>query len=201
MHKGKIFNRPKHDYYKQTRCTSTAQEEQSALPAGVINRHEDSSEDEDCYGEGKEMAKEAQELRAAAHWINQSGWDTASEGRAVSPTTGREIDLRLDWTDVKKKLKKGVEADLNAPPRRLDEEIVFSDYSLDKLDPTQRVFADRVLKWAADVVAVYKNTSASGRFLKSCLALVVGWLGGQREVHDVENCGTACSALVPAGKN
>ena len=83
MRKGKVFNRPKHDFYKQTRCTSTAQEEQSALPAGVINRHEDSSEDEDCYGEGKEMAKEAQELRATAHWINQSGWDTASEGRAV----------------------------------------------------------------------------------------------------------------------
>ena len=89
MLKGKIFKRPKHDFYKQTRCTSTAQEEQSALPVGVINRHEDSSEDKDCYGEGKEMANEAQELRAAAHWINQSGWDTASEGRAVSPTTGQ----------------------------------------------------------------------------------------------------------------
>jgi len=118
----------------------------------------------------------------------------------VSATTGREIDLRFDWTDVKKKFKKGPEADLKTLPRCLDEEIVFSDYSLDKLDPTQRVFADRVLKWAADVVAVYKHTSASGRFFKSCLALVVGWLGGQREVHDVENCGTACSALVPAGK-
>jgi len=60
MSKGKISNRPKHDLYKQTRCTSTVQEEQSALPAGVINRHEDSSEDEDCYGEWKGMAKEAQ---------------------------------------------------------------------------------------------------------------------------------------------
>ena len=57
MRKGKIFNRPKHDYYKQTRCTSTAQEEQSALPVGVINRHEDSSEDEDCYGEGRRWSK------------------------------------------------------------------------------------------------------------------------------------------------
>ena len=41
MRKGKISNRPNRDYYKQTRCTSTAQEEQSALPVGVINRHED----------------------------------------------------------------------------------------------------------------------------------------------------------------
>ena len=45
--KATVVNR-RHDFYKQTRCTSTAQEEQSALPAGVINRNEDSSDDEAC---------------------------------------------------------------------------------------------------------------------------------------------------------
>ena len=45
----------KHSFYKQTRCTSAAQEEQSALPAGVLNVHEDSS-DEDAYlGEQKDQ--------------------------------------------------------------------------------------------------------------------------------------------------
>ena len=67
--------------------------------------HED-SDDEDAMeyiGEQKELAKEAQELRAAQPFINQEGWDAAGEGRATSPTSGREIDLRLDWDDVKRK--------------------------------------------------------------------------------------------------
>ena len=51
--KAKVFNY-KHTYYKQTRFTSTAQEEQSALPAGVFNVHEDSSDEEDYVGEQKE---------------------------------------------------------------------------------------------------------------------------------------------------
>ena len=41
----------KHSFYEQTRCTSTAQEEQSALPAGVINVHEDSSGEDNYFGE------------------------------------------------------------------------------------------------------------------------------------------------------
>ena len=46
------------------------------------------------------------ELRAASHWVNQAGWDVVQEGRAVSPTTGAEINLRLDWGEVEKKLAK-----------------------------------------------------------------------------------------------
>ena len=45
----------KHSFYKQTRCTSTAQEEQSALPTGVVKRYEDSSDDDDYFGEQKEQ--------------------------------------------------------------------------------------------------------------------------------------------------
>ena len=78
-----------------------------ALPAGVINVNEDSEDDGEYYGEQKEIAEEVQELRAAAHWVNQEGWGAAREGRAVSPTTGKDVDLRLDWGDVKRKLQTG----------------------------------------------------------------------------------------------
>ncbi len=44
--KSRVVN-SKHGFYKHTRVTSTAQEEQSALPAGVINQHEDSSDGEE----------------------------------------------------------------------------------------------------------------------------------------------------------
>ena len=37
----------KHPFCRHTRCTSTAQEEQSALPIGVIHVNEDSSGEED----------------------------------------------------------------------------------------------------------------------------------------------------------
>ena len=44
LRKGGIFNN-KHGFYKRTRCTSTAQEEYSALPAGVINVCEDTDDE------------------------------------------------------------------------------------------------------------------------------------------------------------
>ena len=47
--KAKVVNH-KHKYYKQTRCTSTTQEAQSALPAGAINVHEDSDEASSAAG-------------------------------------------------------------------------------------------------------------------------------------------------------
>ena len=37
------------------------------------------------------------------------------------------------------------------------------DYSFDKLDPTQRAFVERVMKWARDVVRVYKEVKETGR--------------------------------------
>ena len=36
----------RHTFYKQTKVTSLAQEEQSALPAGVMNVHEGSDDDD-----------------------------------------------------------------------------------------------------------------------------------------------------------
>ena len=68
---------------------------------------EDSVDDNDFVGEQKEIAQEMQQLREVQHWVNQNGWDHASEGKAVSATTGQEIDLRLDWDEVAKKLAPG----------------------------------------------------------------------------------------------
>ena len=80
-----MFNR-KHSFYRHTRCTSVAQKEQSALPAGVVNTYEDSDDEGAYLGEQKEIQKEMDELRVAQHWVNQEGWDAAAEGRAVHPT-------------------------------------------------------------------------------------------------------------------
>ena len=87
-----IFN-GKHNFYRNTWCVSVAQEEQSALPAGIINSHEDSSDDDDVCGEQREIAKEVQELRAAEQWVKHEGWDARAEGQALSLSSGGEIDL------------------------------------------------------------------------------------------------------------
>ena len=94
-------------------------------------------------GEQKEIQREAQELRAVQSWINQEGWDAAAEGRAVSQKTGRTIDLRLAWDEVRRKLSPEAEVQSSA---RLREGDVLRDYALAKLDPMQRAFANRVLK-------------------------------------------------------
>ena len=39
----------RHNFYKQTKVTSLAQEEQSALPAGVLNTYEDSTDEEAVF--------------------------------------------------------------------------------------------------------------------------------------------------------
>ena len=151
----------KHNVYRMTRCTSTAQEEQSALPAGCINTFEDSEDDAAYTGEQKEIERECQELRAVESWINQEGWDTAAEGFAKSPKTGNKIDLRLAWEDVKKKLQA---VDTPSAATRLDPEKVNKEYDLEKLDPTQRAFADRVLLWAKELVQVYKENKSTGQW-------------------------------------
>ena len=119
--------------------------QQSAIPAGVFNADED-SDDEDAYlGEQKELQKEMQELLAAKDWINQKGWDVASEALVVSPSSGKTIDLRLDWAIVERKLKQGCGDLAVSDAGDVDEAKVLADFSLDKLDPTQRVCADRVI--------------------------------------------------------
>ena len=173
--KAKVYNE-KHSYYRYTRCTSVAQEESSALPGGVFNVNEDSDDDEAYYGEQKEIQKEMDELRAVQHWVNQEGWDLSVEARALSPKTVKEVDLRLDWGDVKKRLGKGADADVDAAPARVDRDALARDYSLEALDPTQRAFANRVLKWVSEVVEIYKKVSATGKPQR--VPLLRTWLCG-----------------------
>ena len=117
-----------------------------------------------------------QELQAAKHWFNQEGWDAAGEGRAVSPATGEEVDLRLDWADVKRTLAMGAELDPGAGTPRVDADVVDRDYALDKLDPTQRAFADLALAWAAEVTRVYLEVRDTGKQRR--LPKLRTWLGG-----------------------
>ena len=91
--KGKVFN-TKHSFYRHTRCTSIAQEESSALPAGVFNINEDSDDDEAYIGEENEIRQEMDELRAANKWINQEGWDVEAEAHATSTKSGKDMNLR-----------------------------------------------------------------------------------------------------------
>ena len=176
VRKGGVSNTRKHDFYRHTRCTSLAQEEQSALPAGVMNVNEDSDDDEAYLGDQKELEKEMDELRAAKHWVNQKGWDTEGDALTTSPSTGRKINLRLDWGAVQKKLAQGAGADTSGSAQQLQEDVVLRDFSLDALDPTQRAFADRVLKWVAEVARVYKEVRDTGA--RRDTPQLRSWLGG-----------------------
>ena len=133
------------------------------MPAGVLNVFEDSDDDEAYTGEQKEIEKELQELRAVQHWVNLDTVDAQAENRATSPTTGHAVDLRLNWEHVKTTLSKdaGHGADGNSA-KRLGAATLWRDYDLDALDPTQRAFADRVLKWAEDLARVYEHNIATG---------------------------------------
>ena len=177
--KAKSFHIAKHGYYRKTRVDSVAQEMQSALPAGVLNVHEDTDEDDDAFDE-MEIERERDELRVAEHWVNQEGWDSAVEGVAFSRKGGRDVDLRLDWDDVKRKLAHGAGGEGASTLRQstgiLDEAEILRDYPLDALDPVQRVFVDRVLAWAREVVAVYKQVHATGVFRN--VPVLRSFLGG-----------------------
>lgn len=173
--RGGLFS-GRHTFYKNTRCTSVAQEEQSAFPAGVLNVCEDSDDDNDFVGEDKEIEQELRELRVVQNWIHQTGWDHASEQKADSGSTGEEIDLRLDWEEVARKLAQGAEGSRSKNVDVLDKHVVHSDYSLDALDPTQRVFADRVLDWGDDLVKTYKSVERDGK--PRAVPKIRSWLCG-----------------------
>ena len=77
---------------------------------------------------------------------------------------------------MSKVLAQGAEVDIDAGPAHVDRDAVLRDYALENPDPVQRVFADRVLKWARELVAVYKSVRATGR--KERLPRLRAWLGG-----------------------
>ena len=53
---------------------------------------------------------------------------------------------------------------------------MHADYSLDALDPTQRAFADRVLKWGDHLVKVYEDIERDGKSRE--VPKVRSWLCG-----------------------
>ena len=136
-------------------------------------------------GEQKEIDKEMQALRAVQHWVNQEGWDAAGEAKAMG-SNGANVDLRapmdaegrsLTWGDVQRLLAKG--DDGMAVTAVVVEEEVLRDFALDKLDPTQRVFADRVLIWGRGLVSAYKhNATVRDRRKLKRVPLLRSYLGG-----------------------
>jgi len=173
--KGGIFSN-RHNFYKHTRCTSVAQEEQSAFPSGALNVREDRDDENDFVGGELEIDKELLSLRFAQPWINQKGWDHASEQKAVSARTGKEVDLQLDTEDVANKMVLEAEGNRNKNAEVLTEATVHADYALDALDPTQRIFADRVLKWGDAIVKTYKSIEKDGK--PRAVPKVRSWLCG-----------------------
>ena len=84
----------------------------------------------------------------------------------------------LDWDVVSKQLTEGFgDAEETADTFHVDGDAVLEDFSLDSLDPTQRAFADRVLKWAASVARTYEAVRADGKHRR--IPLLKAFLGGQ----------------------
>ena len=79
-----VTGRHGHNVYRNTKVTSRAQEEQSAMPAGVTNQWEDSDDDEAWGGaESKELGAEWQALRVAKYWLSDNGVELQSRGAAA----------------------------------------------------------------------------------------------------------------------
>ena len=126
------------------------------------------------------------QLPEVNHLVNQKGWDANAESVAVTKA-GEEVDLKLHWADVKAKLDSGNgPLELGGDASDVDEKSVLNDFSLDDLDPTQRAFAERVLKWAEKLVKVYKQVAKNGK--KRPLPKLRSWL-----------CGSAGSGTLGSG--
>ena len=77
---------------------------------------------------------------------------------------------------MKRKLEAGADRSIDANPEWIDPDVVARDYDLEDLDPTQRVFADRVIQWARELVTVYKRMKATGKPRR--VPRMRTWLGG-----------------------
>ena len=116
-----VTGRHGHNVYRNTKVTSRAQEEQSAMPAGVTNQWEDSDDDEAWGGaDSKELDAEWQALRAAKYWLSDNGPELQSRdaaAEALAMGAGEvEVDLSkptdeegkpLTWDDVRRMLDEG----------------------------------------------------------------------------------------------
>ena len=86
----------------------------------------------------------------------------------------------MTWGDVQRQLAKGAGTASNETTHTaVLEEEVLRDFAFDKLDPTQRVFADRVLAWGRDLVRAYKhNATVRDRRKLKRVPLLRSYLGG-----------------------
>ena len=80
-------------------------------------------------GDQKKINRELEEIRVAQHWVNQEGWDVASEAQVHSKSIGKVIDLHLDWGAVKKALADGHDEARDSDMSHVDEVTVLRDYS------------------------------------------------------------------------
>ena len=166
--------RHEHNVYRSTKVTSRAQEEQSAMPAGVRSVWEGSDDEAWDGGWDKEMQAEAQALRVAKYWRSDNEAEIPSRGAAAEAMAigagDVEVDLRqpqgkdgtpLSWDDVRRMLDAGQGAGRtdSEPDRKLDKAAVHRDYDLKALGPTQLAFAKRILQWGGQAVQVYTRSS------------------------------------------
>ena len=77
-------------------------------------------------------------------------------GCANSPSTGEEIDLRLDWGEVKKVFDNAGNSEVAAASARVGKVSVHRDFPLSNLDPTQEACANRVLKCVRELLTAYR---------------------------------------------
>ena len=78
----------------------------------------------------------------------------------------------------------------------VDETAQLADYSLEKLDPTQRAFADRVLKWANLVVGTYELVRTDGQCRPvPLLRAILGGSAGSGKSTTLKTCVVHVRAL------
>ena len=98
----------------------------------------------------------------------------------MSEAAHRSIDLRWDWNEVRRKVALGVGGEggggVAVRPQATPHASTTGTPSLEELDPTQRVFADRVLAWAREVFAAYKEVRSTGT--PQHMPLLRSWLCG-----------------------
>ena len=112
----------------------------------------------------KEIQQEMQNLRCVESYVNPPTTNAAEEAFAVCGD-GTRVSLReptlhgkrCSWADVKSCFKKGNETKSDD-----QDDNGVDRYPLDVLDPTQRVFADRLLAWGRELVQCYLQVEKDG---------------------------------------
>ena len=122
-----------------------------------------------------------QALRSVETWVNPQTSDAAEDAFA-NGSDGSKINLReptvqgkrASWADVKKHLKEG-----NEVKSADQDEFDVTAYLLDTLDPTQRVFSDRLLAWGRACPVLFAVGERWRAKESSGASHLVSWIGRQ----------------------